>query len=270
MKDNILFKKNNNYRTLYEREKEKSKYISSVRKNSVNYFHDISDTINQSQINNCLSLKVTLNKGISNKDIIGSNSQKQFGKQNLNNNFIDNSIFRFYNNMKVSASMSDIEKTNFKRNNEIKTFQYNHLKNYNPSNIIYSKGPLNPYLRLTGKNSDSRIKIIKNNNLDNNYDKYTYNNNTLENKKTNQLYNKYRINIDSSINNVNDILFTDNSSSNISNINSYSLLNSKIFNKSNKICLTQQNKDIKFMNIFENNLRKISKNVANSFNLKNN
>ena len=44
MNDNILFKRNNNYKTLYEREKEKCRYISFVRNNSAKYFHDISDS----------------------------------------------------------------------------------------------------------------------------------------------------------------------------------------------------------------------------------
>ena len=199
-----------------------------------------------------------MNKGMSNsRGIIGNISQKQFGKQSLNNNFIDNSIFRFNKNFNVSTSTSNIKKIKFKSNNEIKTFQINKIKNYNPNNSIYNKGTLNSYFSLTGKTLDSRINLQKKNNLYNNYDKYTFNN-TLENQKKNQLYNKYRININPSINNVNDILLTDNSSS---NINSYSLLNNKILHKGNKLCLTQQNKDIKFLSIFENNLRKIQKNV---------
>jgi hypothetical protein len=170
--------------------------------------------------------------------------------------------------LKLSVSTNDVKKELLKKNNGIKMFQINKkklLKSCDSNPNIYSKKiSLN---RLIGKNSDSKINF-----KENFYKNYNINvsNNIFKFPEKSKIYNKYKINIDSSINNVNDILFTDNSSSNISNINSYSLLNSKIFNKSNKICLTQQNKDIKFMNIFENNLRKISKNVANSFNLKNN
>jgi len=265
MNDNILYKSNNNYRTLYEREKEKCRYISIVRNNSANHFHDISNSINQSKINNSVSMKMFMNKGMpNNRDILGSISQKQFRKQNLNNNFIDNSILRFNKNMNVSSSTNNIEKIKFESNNEIKTFQINNLKNYNHNNNIYSNATLNSYFRLTGKNSDSRINLKEKNNLYKNYNKYT-SNNTLENQKVNQLYNKYTININQSNNNLNDLLLTDNSISNIRTTNSYSLLNSKIFHKDNKICLTQQNKDIKFLNIYDNKIRIIKNNIAHSF-----
>ena len=270
MNDNILFKRINNYRTLYEREKDKFRYISSVINNSANYFNNASDTINQNKIKNSVSMKMVMDRGISNsRNIIGSISQKQFGKQNINYNFINNSYLRFNKNMNASASTSDIEKIKFKRNNEIKAFQINNLKNYNSNNNIYSKGTLNSYVRFTGENSDSRLKLKEKKIISKIYNKYT-SNKVLENLKKNQLYNKYRININPSINNANDILLTDNSSSNTSNINSYSLLNNKIFHKDNRVCLTQRNKDIKFLNIYENNLRKIQKNIASSFIFKDN
>ena len=239
MNDNILYKSNNNYRTLYEREKEKCRYISIVRNNSANHFHDISNSINQSKINNSVSMKMFMNKGMpNNRDILGSISQKQFRKQNLNNNFIDNSIFRFNKNMNISDSANNIKKIKFKTNNDI-----NSLKNYNCYNSIYSKDIPDSLFRLTEQNSDSRIKLKEKNNVYNNYNKFT-SNGSLENQKVNQLYNKYQINNNHIINNLNDLLLTDNSISNIRTTNSYSLLNSKIFHKDNKICFTQRNKDI--------------------------
>ena len=262
MNDNILFKSNNNYRTLTERNKENCRYISIVRNNSANHFHDISNSINQSKKYNSLNMKMLMNKGLqNNRNIIGNMIQKQLEKQNLNNNFIDNSILRFNKNMNVSAIIKNKEKTKFKSNNEIKTFQINNLKYYNRNNNIYSNSTLNSYFRLTEKNSDSRIKLKEKNNVYNNYNKFT-SNGSLENQKVNRLYNKYQININHIINNLNDLLLTDNRISNIRNTDSHSLLNSKIFHKYNKICLTQRNKDIKSLNICDNKIRAIKNNIA--------
>ena len=136
-----------------------------------------------------------INKGLlNNRNIIGNMNQKQLGKQNLNNNFIDNSILRFNKNMNISAILKNIEKTKFKSNNEIKTLKINNLKNYNRNNNIYSNSTLNSYFRLTEKNSDSRIKLKEKNSVFKNNNKFT-SNNTLENQKVNQLYNKHQINL---------------------------------------------------------------------------
>ena len=71
-------------------------------------------------------MKMPINKGLlNNRNIIGNMNQKQLGKQNLNNNFIDNSILRFNKNMNISAILKNIEKTKFKSNNEIKTLKIN-------------------------------------------------------------------------------------------------------------------------------------------------
>ena len=154
-------------------------------------------------------MKMPINKGLlNNRNIIGNMNQKQLGKQNLNNNFIDNSILRFNKNMNVSAIIKNKEKTKFKSNNEIKTFQINNLKYYNRNNNSYSNSTLNSYFRLTEKNSDSRIKLKEKNNVYNNYNKFT-SNGSLENQKVNQLYNKYQINNNHIINNLNDLLLTD-------------------------------------------------------------
>jgi len=259
MNDYILFKRNSNYRTLYEREKEKSKYICTVRNNnSTNYLHGIFNTINENKINNSSANMKILNKTITNsRDKIGNISQRQNGRKNLNNNFIDNSIFRFNKNMNISDSANNIKKIKFKTNNDI-----NSLKNYNRYNSIYSKGIPDSLFRLTEQNSDSRIKLKEKNSLYNNYVKFT-----LGNQKKNQLCRKYKININPSINTLNNILLTDNS---ISSTNSYSLLNKKIVHKEKKMNLTQKNKNIKFLKIYENNLGAIQKNISYSFILKNN
>ena len=59
------------------------------------------------------------------------------------------------------------------------------------------------------------------------------------------MYSKYRININPSINNINDILATDN---NIRYINSFSFNYNNSFNNDKKKSLTQQNENIKFLN----------------------
>jgi len=259
MNDYILFKRNSNYRTLYEREKEKSKYICTIRNNnSTNYLHGIFNTIKENKINNSSANMKILNKTITNsRDKIGNISQRQNGRKNLNNNFIDNSIFRFNKNMNISDSANNIKKIKFKTNNDI-----NSLKNYNCYNSIYSKDIPDSLFRLTEQNSDSRIKLKEKNSLYNNYVKFT-----LGNQKKNQLCRKYKININPSINTLNNILLTDNS---ISSTNSYSLLNKKIVHKEKKMNLTQKNKNIKFLKIYENNLGAIQKNISYSFILKNN
>ena len=71
-------------------------------------------------------MKICLYKRtLNNKDMERNIFQKNFEKQNIYNNFIDNSIHRFHRNMKVSASTNNIKKDLFKSNNGIKIIQIN-------------------------------------------------------------------------------------------------------------------------------------------------
>ena len=241
---NIIIKRNNNYRTLFEREIEKYKNVLSDRnKNSINYFQDNFNNINKKKKNNNnVNMKRCLYKtALNSKDMERNIFQKKIENQKIYNNFFDNSIHR---NMTVSASINNIQKGLFKSNNGIKTFQINKLKilkDCNSNLNFYSKTEeLNAFNRLIGKNSDLKIKFKEN--LYKSYDR-NISNNIFKFPKKNKIYNKYRINVNSSINNVNDILSTDN---NIRYINSYSLNYNNSFNNDKKMSLTHQNENIKF------------------------
>ena len=184
--------------------------------------------------------------------------------------------------MNLSASTSNLQNNLFKSINIIKPFQNNKfrlLKNNVGNNNIYKDNTLNSFTRLTETNSNSRIKFKEQYNLNNNFDNAS--NNTLKIQKKNQIYNKYRINVNPQINNPNYILSTDNNNYyNNKNIKSY-FLNRKISNNiklskktnfkkiltrnDNKMSLSQKNQSIKFLKIYEKNLRAISKNIAYTF-----
>jgi len=132
---------------------------------------------------------------------------------------------------------------------------------------------------LIETNSNSVIKFEEQYNLNNNFDNASIN--ILKIQKTKLLFNKYRININPQINNSNYILSTDNNNYyNSKTIKSYFLNrkmsnNNKLSKKDNfrkilttndsKMSLSQQNQSIKFLNIYEKNLRAFSKNVAYTF-----
>ena len=241
---NILIKRNNNYRTLFEREKENyNNVLSNRNKNSINYFQDNFNFINNKKNNNNnVNMKICLYKRtLNNKDMERNIFQKNFEKRNIYNNFIDNSIHRFHRNMKVSASTNNIKKDLFKSNNGIKIIQINKLKllkSCNSNLNIYSKrNALNTFNRLTGQNSNSKIKFTEN--LYKSYDR-NISNSISKFPEENKINNKYRINVNSSKNNVNDILSTDN---NNRYINSYSLHYNNSFNNDKKTNLTQQNEN---------------------------
>ena len=266
---NILIKRNNNYRTLFEREKENyNNVLSNRNKNSINYFQDNFNFINQKKNNNNnVNMKICLYKRtLNNKDMERNIFQKNFEKQNIYNNFIDNSIHRFHRNMKVSASTNNIKKDLFKSNNGIKIIQINKLKllkSCNSNLNIYSKrNALNTFNRLTGQNSNSKIKFTEN--LYKSYDR-NLSNSIFKFPEENKIYNKYRINVNSSKNNVNDILSTDN---NNRYINSYSLCYNNSFNNDKKTNLTQQNENIKILNQYQGNFREIKNNIPYGFMLK--
>jgi len=266
---NIVIKRNNNYRTLFEREKEKYKNILSNRnKNSINYFQNYFDIINQKENNNnSLNMKICLNRrAVNNKDMKGNIFQKKNEKLKINNNFIDNTFQRFHRNMKISVSISNIKKDLFKRNNDIKIFQINKsklLKSCNSNLNMYSKkNAFNTFNKLTEQNSDSKIKLTEN--CYKIYDR-DISNIIFKFPEENKMYNKNRINANLSINNINDILSTDNNSG---YINSYSLNNNNPFNNGIKANLTQQNENIKFMNQYQRNFREIKKNIPYGFLLK--
>ena len=217
----IVIKRSNNYRTLYEREKEKKKAIWNARnKDNLNYFlRNSNNSINQLNNNNSsikrqISLK---SKTLNNKDMIGNSSQKIIIKNNFNNNTIDNS--RFNKKMKISISTNNI-KNNLLINNN-KKFQ------------------IKKYKLLNGRNSTQNIwhknTFNENNNIYNSYNGNEFNI-ILKFPKNNENFNKYKININPPINNVNDILSTDNK---IPYINSYSL-NSNTYNNGNKMNLTKK------------------------------
>ena len=194
-------------------------------------------------------MKRCLNKTVlNNKEMERNIFQKKIENLNIYNNLFDNSNHKFHRNMKVSASASinSIKKDLFKRNNGIKTFQINNLQlleGCNSNLNIHSKREaLNLFNRLIRKNSDS--KIIFKENLYKSHDRYA-SNSIFKFPEENKMYNKYRININPSINNVNDILTTDN---NIHYINSYSLNYNNSFNNDKKKSLTQPNENIKFLN----------------------
>ena len=149
--------------------------------------------------------------------MIGNSSQKIIIKNNFNNNTIDNS--RFNKKMKISISTNNI-KNNLLINNN-KKFQ------------------IKKYKLLNGRNSTQNIwyknTFNENNNIYNSYNGNEFNI-ILKFPKNNENFNKYKININPPINNVNDILSTDNK---IPYINSYSL-NSNTYNNGNKMNLTKK------------------------------
>ena len=212
-------------------------------------------------------MKICLNRrAVNNKDMKGNIFQKKNEKPKINNNFIDNTFQRFHRNMKISVSTSNIKKDLFKRNNDIKIFQINKsklLKSCNSNLNIYSKkNAFNTFNKLTEQKSDSKIKLTEN--CYKIYDR-DISNIIFKFPEENKMYNKNRINANLSINNINDILSTDNNSG---YINSYSLNNNNPFNNGIKANLTQQNENIKFMNQYQRNFREIKKNIPYGFMLK--
>jgi len=260
---NIIIKRSNNYRTLLERQKEKNEY--KLNNNSINYFQDNLKSINLKKNNHkSLNMKISLHKVTSNnKNFVGYINKKKIEKNNIYNNFINNSINKFHRSMKVSASSSDIKKDLLNHNNDIKSFQINKikiLKNCNSNLKIYSgKNSLN----TLGKNLDSRIKFKEDNNLFNGYDT-DISNKIIKLPEKKNVYSKLRIKIYPSKISSNDILST--------NINSSYLncfTNNKIsFNNGKNMNLTQQDGNIKFMKLYENNFRKIKNNSSYGFMLK--
>jgi len=97
---NIIKRRNISYRTLYEREKDKSKFICTFRnKNNENYFHNISVRINKKKAcaNSESMKKIIIKEKPKTIDIIGNiNSEKS-----INNNLVDSNIRRFNKNMNI-------------------------------------------------------------------------------------------------------------------------------------------------------------------------
>jgi hypothetical protein len=246
----ILIRRNNKYRTLYEREKEKEKNIcNEMNRPSLNYLLRNYESFNQlNKKNNSTKRQISLkNRTLNFKDMIGNASQGIIIKNNFCNNTMNNS--RFYKNVKISNSTNSIKKNLFISNiKKLQIKRCNLLNNDNSDQNFWYKNSSKEY--------------------NNSYNSYKGNpkNIKLQFLKENKNYNQYKININSSINNLNDLYFSDN---NIPYRNIYSL-NCNSFNKDNKISLTEQNGNIKFMNIFENNFRNIHKNGKNSFMFKNN
>ena len=166
---------------------------------------------------------------------------------------------------KNSLQNSYFENINSIENLKVKPFQNNKfrlLENISRNNNSYKNNTLNSLIRWNETNPNSRIKFKEKNNLNNNF--VNTSNNALEIQKKNQLYSKKRININQQINNPNYILSTDNNTCyNNKNINSNrkilhnNMLSEIIYSKEllatndNKISLTQKNKDIKFLNLYE-------------------
>ena len=246
----ILIRRNNKYRTLYEREKEKEKNIcNEMNRPSLNYLLRNYESFNQlNKKNNSTKRQISLkNRTLNFKDMIGNASQGIIIKNNFCNNTMNNS--RFYKNVKISNSTNSIKKNLFISNiKKLQIKRCNLLNNDNSDQNFWYKNSSKEY--------------------NNSYNSYKGNpkNIKLQFLKENKNYNQYKININSSINNLNDLYFSDN---NIPYRNIYSL-NCNSFNKDNKISLTEQDGNIKFMNIFENNFRNIHKNGKNSFMFKNN
>ena len=246
----ILIRRNNKYRTLYEREKEKEKNIcNEMNRPSLNYLLRNYESFNQlNKKNNSTKRQISLkNRTLNFKDMIGNASQGIIIKNNFCNNTMNNS--RFYKNVKISNSTNSIKKNLFISNiKKLQIKRCNLLNNDNSDQNFWYKNSSKEY--------------------NNSYNSYKGNpkNIKLQFLKENKNYNQYKININSSINNLNDLYFSDN---NIPYRNIYSL-NCNSFNKDNKISLTEQNGNIKSMNIFENNFRNIHKNGKNSFMFKNN
>jgi hypothetical protein len=232
----IIIKRGNNYRTLYEREKEKEKYKCRAKnKHNLKYFFRNCNRINQlNEYNRSTKMHMSLkNKTLNSKDIIGNSSQKIIIGNNFYNNPIDNASFN--KKMKISTSTNNIKNNVFQNNiKKLQINKYNLLNNSNSSQNIYYRNTLKEH-----------------NNLCISYDRNSFNN-MIKYPKINKNYNKYKININSSKNNK------------IPTINFYSF-NSNTYNNSNKISLTEQDGNIKFMNIYENKFRIIKDNNKNSF-----
>jgi len=211
---NIIIKRANNYRTLFERQKEKNENTWNNRNgNNINYFQDNLNNINLKKNNlNNLNMKINLHKkSLSNKNMVGNINQKQIEKNSI---YINNSINKFHRNMKVSSSANDIIKDLFNhnkilslsflkteskkniKNNDNNIFQINKikiLKNHNSNiNICNSENSLNSL--MIKKKLDSRIKFKENNNLFNSCDKDIFNN-IIKFPEKNKMYDKYGINL---------------------------------------------------------------------------
>jgi len=132
---NIIIKRVNNYRTLFERQKEKNEHTWNNRnENNINHFQDNLNNINLKKNNlNNLNMKISLHKkSLSNKNMVGNINQKQFKKNNI---YINNSINKFHRNMKVSASANDIIKDLLNHN---KILSLSFLKTESKKNIKYN------------------------------------------------------------------------------------------------------------------------------------
>ena len=166
----ILIKRNINYRTLSERQKEKQKEksISSTQnKHGLNYYFVNFNEFNQINNNNRRKMQINLDhKTYNRKEKIGNINQKSIIKTNIYNNSINISLPNSKRNMKLLTYKNKVKKIVLKSN--IKEFHINKFK--------------------------------KNNHLYNSSDKDTYNT-ILKYPKENKNY----ININSFINNVNDI-----------------------------------------------------------------
>jgi len=230
----ILVRSNNNYRTLYEREKEKVKNIwNIVNRHSLNDILRNYDSINLlNKSNNNTKVQMSLeNRTLNSNNKIENTNQKTIIKNISYNNTIDNSTFN--KNKKISNSISSIKKNLFKNN-------------------------INRYKLLNNNNSAQNNRYKNNSNENNNlYNKYKGNPKFIKFQipKEYKNYKKSKINISPSINNLNDILSTDNR---IPYINFYSL-NNNTFNKGNEISLTEQDRNIKFTNIYDYNFLSNSK-----------
>ena len=119
----MLIKRNNNYRTLLEREKEKEKEKSI---SSLNYYFNnfnIFNRINKNKKNTKMQISLD-NRTFNSKDSIENINQKKYIKTNVYNNSINDFLYKSKRNIKLSSSTNNYLKKILLKSN-IKEFHIN-------------------------------------------------------------------------------------------------------------------------------------------------
>ena len=235
----IFIKKNNKYKTLNERKKEKESY---------NYMHhsDIKKNNFCSALDNYNSINLNNNNDINNKmSLIDKNTVKNICQENIkNNNNIYNNVIK--NSILIIKNMKDSgEKQNLFNNNTFNKFQNNKNKLFKTSNNTYQVSPKKMINHSAWKNSDAQIDLEPNTKL---FGKriVTSLEVNLEERKN---YSKYNINDNSPYKKGNDI-FSANNNIIYRNLNSF---NNGIINNNNdkKISFSQLSEKIQFSKFLE-------------------
>jgi len=228
---NNFAKRKNNYKTLYQREKEKektpSKNYSDIKNDYFGPILDNFDSINQN--NNVINL-------VDKHSVINTGQGKIIENNNIYNNLINNSFFIFKNINAPSLKQNIFQ--NFNRFNEFQNNKSTIFENIKSYQAIPIK--MENHFNLEKSETESLMSLKTDNFLFRRRNRESFGAKLNKNKN----YYKYEIKCNSPYKSGNDLISANN---NFDYRNNYSLNNS---NNDFQISLTQLNKQLNFPKFF--------------------